>query len=147
MKLTLDINNQTKNRLDKKFIRKVILATLEKSGLKFLNNKEISISLAFVGSKEIKKLNRIYRSKNKATDVLSFAEYKNTASLKKERKSGIFLGELVVCPDDVKYWSVKNKLDYKKELARVISHGLLHLLGLKHGKKMFEIQNFIVKKI
>ncbi len=140
MKLTLDINNQTKNRLNIKLIKLVVLKTLKKSGMKFLNNKNMSISLAFVGKKEIIRLNKIYRHKNKITDILSFAEYQNAARLKKEKKGAIFLGELVICPADVRNWSVKNNLNYKKELAKTISHGILHLLGFKHGRKMFAIQ-------
>lgn len=140
MRSALEIRNLTKNRLDKKLINSVVSGTLKKSKLKFLNNKKISISLAFVSLKEIKKLNRLYRHKNQPTDILSFAEYQNAGQLKKEKKSAIFLGELVICPADVKDWSIKNNLNYKKELAKTISHGLLHLLGFTHGEKMFNIQ-------
>lgn len=140
MRLNIEINNLTKNRLDKKLINGVVLITLKKSGFKFLNKKNILISIAAVNSAEIKKLNRLYRHKNQPTDVLSFAEYPNAGRLKKEKKGAIFPGELVICPADVKDWSVKNNLNYKKELARTISHGILHLLGFKHGKKMFAVQ-------
>lgn len=146
MKLNFEINNQTKNRVDKKLIRLVVLKTLKKSGLVFLNNKKISISLAFVSPKEIKKLNRVYRRKDKVTDILSFSEYKTLAHLKKERKHDIFLGELVLCYDDIKGYAKKNKLDLKKELIKAISHGILHLLGFSHGNKMFSIQEEISNK-
>lgn len=146
MGLNIEINNQTQNRADKKMIKSVVLKTLKKSGQKFLNNKKISISLAFVSPKEIKKLNRLYRHKNQPTDILSFAEYQNAGQLKKEKKGAIFLGELVICPDDIKEYAKSNKLDYKKELARTISHGMLHLLGYKHGKRMFVIQEQVSNK-
>ncbi len=143
MKLTVEINNQTKNRLDKKFISKVILETLKKAGVVFLLNKNISLSLAIVGKSEIKKLNRVYRKIDKVTDILSFPEYKNTADLKKERKNAIFLGELVICPSDIEEYSKKSNSVFKKELAKVISHGVLHLSGLCHGRNMFSIQEKI----
>lgn len=140
MKLNLEINNRTKTRLDIKLINGVVLATLKKSGFKFLNKKNISVSVAAVNPAEIKKLNRLYRQKNQPTDILSFAEYQNAARLKKEKKGAIFLGELVICPDDIKKYAKSNKFDYKKELAKTISHGILHLLGFRHGERMFEIQ-------
>ncbi len=145
MKLTLDINNQTQTRLDTKLIRLVVLKTLKKSGMEFLSNKKISISLALVSLKEIKKLNRIYRRKNQPTDILSFAEYPSAGRLKKEKKGAIFLGELVICPDDIKKYAKSEKLDYKKELTETVSHGVLHLLGFRHGKKMFLIQDQVAK--
>lgn len=146
MRINIDINNLTKNRLNMKLIRLAVLNTLKKSELKFLNDKKISISLAFVNLKEIKKLNRLYRHENQPTDILSFAEYKNAGHLKKEKKGAIFLGELVICPDDIKEYVENNKSDYKKELAKTISHGMLHLLGLEHGKKMFAIQKRAVNE-
>ncbi len=140
MRLIIDINNQTQTRLDKKLINSAVLATLKESGIKFLNNKKISISLAFVSLKEIKKLNRAYRHKNQPTDILSFVEYPSAGRLKKEKKGAIFLGELVICPDDIKEYAKSSKFDYKEELAKTISHGMLHLLGFKHGEKMFAVQ-------
>lgn len=145
MKLNLEINNLTKTRLDKKMINRVVLAAIKESGFKFLNNKNISVSLAAVDKKEIRRLNKTYRHKNQPTDVLSFAEYKNDGQLKKEKKDAIFLGELVICPDDIKEYAESNKFDYKKELAKTISHGLLHLLGFTHGKKMFAVQDRVAK--
>lgn len=143
MKLNLEINNLAKIRLDKKLIRNVILATLKKSRFKFLNNKDIFLSVAAVNKKKVRRLNKIYRHKDKVTDILSFAEYKTAAGLKKEKKGVIFLGELVICPADVRDWSAKNNLNHEKELAKTVSHGVLHLLGFRHGKRMFEIQDNI----
>ncbi len=141
MKLNFEINNQAKIKLIRKKLEVVVLNTLKKSKLHFLEKKNISISLAIVEKKEIKKLNRIYRKKNKATDVLSFSEYKNIKDLKKEKRRVIFLGEIIICPVYVKKYAVMKKIDFQKELFRVVSHGVLHLLGFKHGKKMFEIQD------
>lgn len=143
MKLNLEINNQTKTRLDEKSAKAAVLGALKKSGLKFLDKKNISVSLAVVDKKEIRRLNRIYRKKNKTTDVLSFAEYKKKADLKKITSRDIFLGELVACFEDIKNYTRKNRLNSEKELIKVLVHGTLHLLGFKHGKKMFNIQENI----
>jgi len=140
MKLAVEINNKSGARIKKGIFTDVVKKTLELSGFSFLAKKNISISVALVDEKEIKKLNRIYRKKDTVTDILSFAEYKNIAAIRKNKEATIFLGELVLCYNDIRKFAEKNKINFKKELAEVISHGVLHLVGLKHGRKMFAIQ-------
>jgi probable rRNA maturation factor len=141
MKINLEINNLAKRPIKKDVFKNVAKITLENSGYKFLKNKNISISLAVVGKTEIKKLNKNYRKKNETTDVLSFAEYKNIEEIREVKEKELFLGELILCYDDIKEYAKIRGLVFKKELAIVFVHGLLHLLGFSHGKKMFEIQD------
>lgn len=141
MKLNLEINNLAQSPIKKAFFKDVAKKTLEKSSYKFIKSQNISISLAIVGKAEIKKLNRTYRKINQSTDVLSFAEYKNMKEIKAAKGRELFLGELILCYDDIKEHAKKRGLVFKRELAMVFVHGLLHLLGFAHGKKMFEIQD------
>lgn len=150
MKLTLELNNQAKAPVKKAFFGAVVKRTLEESHFGFLKN--ISISIAVVDEKEIKRLNRVYRRKNETTDILSFPEYKNAQGLKSavdnlsRRPAGeIFLGELVLCYNDIRKYAKKENLNLKNELTGVVAHGVLHLLGLRHGQKMFSIQREIIK--
>lgn len=151
MKLNIELNNIAKKPVSKAFLEKVVLRTLKASVLVFLREKNISVSVAVVSPAEIKKINKKYRKINKVTDILSFAEYKSEKELKKAKDdpevSGLFLGELILCYDDIKEYAKKRGLALEKELANVVSHGVLHLLGFRHGKKMFEIQEKIIKKI
>jgi probable rRNA maturation factor len=80
-----------------------------------LEKSKLDLSIALVDSSEIRKLNKKYRKKDKATDVLSFGEDMN---------------QIVICTDEVK----KNGEDFKKELTRVLIHGVLHILGYEHEK-------------
>lgn len=155
MPIRLQVNNTTSSPVGDDFFQKVAERTLTEAGFDFLkNNKEIFISLALVAPEEIRRLNKEYRKYDSVTDVLSFAEYKSAAALKKavDKSSppaggvAVFLGELILCYDDVREYARKNKIGLHKELAKVVSHGVLHLLGMQHGKKMFEIQNKIVNK-
>ena len=147
MKLTLEINNIAKSPIRDAFFNSVVKKTLKESGFKFLKNKNLSISVALVDAKEIKKINKIYRHKNAVTDILSFAEYNNVNELKaavdNSQADGLFLGELVLCYDYIKEYAEKRKIKLDQELANAVSHGILHLLGFKHGKKMFQIQHKI----
>jgi len=145
MKLKIDINNVAKSPAKKVFVKKVILMTLEKSGHMELAEKSLGLSLAWVDEVEMQKINKLYCKKNKATDVLSFCEYKDASELKKAVGRELFLGELVLCYNYIQesVAGCVSETDSQKELARVIAHGVLHLLGFSHGKKMFVIQDMI----
>lgn len=128
---------------------------MAEAGFEFADDKagparEIFVSLALVAPAEIHRLNKEYRKYDSVTDVLSFAEYKSAKALKKAVDNppdgGVFLGELILCYTDIREYARKNKIGLKKELANVVSHGVLHLLGMKHGKKMFSIQNKVLNK-
>lgn len=89
-------------------------------------------SLAFVDKRTMKRLNRIYRGKNTATDVLSFEEdFKNFVDLPIDRK---YLGEIVICVPQAKKQARDLKCSLKKEIARLLVHGLAHLSGYDHER-------------
>lgn len=146
-RIKLEINNVTKSPLRDSFLRLITRKTIEKSGSDFLKKKNISLSVAIVGKKEIRKINRKYRRKNQVTDILSFPEYRGARQMKAAKERDLFLGELIICYDDIKDYAQKQGIAVKKELANVVSHGMLHLLGFGHGKRMFGIQKEISDKI
>ena len=101
----IEVNNLTTNQVDKAFLKGV--------AKKVLGKKEFNLSIALVGQGRIKELNKRYRQKNKATDVLSF-QYDNS-------------GEVVICLREVKKNAKQFKSTFKKELARVLIHGIKNL--------------------
>ena len=133
------MNNQEKCPLSKKYFDKVISKTIELSRIKF--SGKLNISLGIVSEKEIKRVNRTYRKKNKVTDILSFSDYS-----KKKIKNDIFC-ELVACYPYIKESAQADKLPLKKEMADVISHGVLHCIGFGHSKKMYEIQDKVCNSL
>jgi probable rRNA maturation factor len=130
------INNLTKEirKNDEEFLLKVAKKILTKE--KFTAKTDLSIAL--VSEDEIKKLNLIYRNKNCATDVLSFGKLD-----KKQSEIKYFSEpEVIICPVEVKKNAESAKEPFKKELARVLVHAMLHLLGFEHengGKKAEEM--------
>jgi len=114
----ISVNNLAGHKVSAVFLKKVAKIVL--SGENIEKEKELSVVL--VKPATIKKLNQKYRKKNQPTDVLSFEG---------DIKFGI-LGEVVICPQEVKKNAGKNKTVEKKELAFVLIHGILHLLGYCH---------------
>jgi len=118
--IVLEINNLTGQKSPSKFLEKVL-----QTGQKFLRQKGMQkVSLAFVTSAKIKRLNFIYRGKNKPTDVLSFTLNEDG-----------YLGEIIICLSVAKKQAESFNHSLKKELARLLVHGYLHLLGYDHEKE------------
>ena len=147
--MKIEVVNKTGKKIDESFVRKILEKTLEVSGKKM---KSVSFSIVFVGEKEIQLLNRAYRKKNKPTDILSF-NYSSEYNKRRKRgaieglpaslREALLAGELIICPEIVAKSAKQNKASFHKELAFVVSHGVLHLLGMKHGKRMHEMQDKI----
>jgi len=142
MKLNFEFNNLAKSPVKANFVKKIVLVTLESVLRDKIQKNDISLSLAIVSEEEIKKYNKLYRRHNQPTDVLTFCEYKNRRELEKALagEKEIFLGEALLCYNDIEKYCRNNNKNINKELAEVISHGILHMLGLRHGQKMFQFQ-------
>ena len=111
---------------------------------KFIKGKKINFSILLAGNKEIALLNKKFRNKNKATDILSFPFYK-IKEIKKLKKRNLYLGDVILNFNKI------NKKIFKKDFDRLWVHGFLHLLGHKHYrikdfKKMNKIEKLILKK-
>jgi len=145
MKINLEINNLSQSPIKDAFFLAVAKKTFAEINLDFLNKKNITISLAIVSEKEIQKLNKKWRKINKPTDVLSFPEFPSLKEIKKNTEPELFLGEIILCYDDINKYASLEKLELKKEVAKAFAHSILHLLGLQHGKVMFVAQEKIAK--
>jgi len=88
----------------------------------------------------MREINEKYRGKDSSTDVLSFSNYAGREGISKDKSKKIFLGEIIVCFEDIREYADRKKISFDEELSRVFSHGTLHLLGFSHGKDMFSIQ-------
>ncbi len=102
----------------------------------------IEISLVVSGQEQIQALNRDYRGKDQPTDVLSFAMQEN-----KEGEDQSFigppdgllhLGEVIISYPQAVLQAGERGHSVKKEMAALIVHGLLHILGYDHEKAAME---------
>ena len=126
-------------RIPRSFVEKWlndVAKQLKKRAKHDISRKELTI--AFVDSKHIKKLNQDFRSKPKVTDILSFSGF-----------TKVELGELVLCGAVIDGQARDHGLSMREELGDLLIHGVLHLLGYEHeqgGQKeklMFELQDAI----
>ncbi|HAJ44631.1 MAG: hypothetical protein UV53_C0004G0042 [Candidatus Azambacteria bacterium GW2011_GWE1_42_9] len=122
MKHEILIYNKTRKRIPEKFIKTVIIKTLD-----FLRIKQpVAMAVLVIGKEEIKMLNKIWRKKNEAPDELSFGlNSRKNEKFANEYNGVLELGEIVVNIE---------KISEKKYLSKILVHGLLHLLGYNHSR-------------
>jgi len=127
----IEINNLTTNSVDEEFLKKIAQKVLEGE------KRELDLSIAFVGQGRIRELNKKYRKKNRVTDVLAFPEAKVfLKNFKMELlQQSQSLGEIIICLREIKKNVKRYNVVFEKELARVLIHGILHLLGYDHEKE------------
>ena len=109
--------------------------------------KKVSLTILLSNNKNIKKLNKKFRNKNKSTDVLSFP-YEKKINVKKSP----YIGDIVVSYEFMNKPKALSILEFKSKVTKVFIHGFLHLLGydhikLKDFKKMLTEEEKIYKTI
>ena len=87
-----------------------------------LDRRELSLSL--VSDRAIRALNRDWRGKDRATDVLSFPQ---------EDAGGVLIGDVVISLPTALRQAEAGGWSLARELRRLLAHGLLHCLGHDHG--------------
>ena len=96
------------------------------------------IHLALTDDARIQVLNREYRKKDKATDVLSFPQFDpkeiSGRSKKKVAVPGPYLGDLVISTETTLKQAKEFGVTKRAELMRLVVHGVLHLCGYDHEK-------------
>jgi probable rRNA maturation factor len=92
-----------------------------------LGRPEAELSVLLVTDRRIRSLNRRWRGKDRATDVLSFP-------LSEPAGNGPLLGDVVISLDTAARRARAEARPVSRELDRYLAHGLLHLLGYDHER-------------
>ncbi|HEY4484844.1 MAG TPA: rRNA maturation RNase YbeY [Nitrospiria bacterium] len=121
-------NRQRKTRLEAGACR-----TLTEKVLRILGRPESEVGLTFVGDRRIRTLNRLYRKKDRPTDVLAFP----LAHARPLRGAGrtlppVLLGDVVISVPTAVRQAREHNHGLRREIAWLLIHGILHLLGYDH---------------
>jgi len=110
-------------------------------------NKKVYLSLLLSNNKNIRKLNKHFRNKNKSTDVLSFP-----LNNKIKFSKNTYLGDIIISYNFLNKPKSQDLRLFKQKVIKIFIHGFLHLLGFNHIKnkdyfKMLREENFIYKHV
>lgn len=112
------------------------------------------VSLTFVSNDIIKEINKEYRGKDEATDVISFAMEEPGEGEPEIYGAGEerMLGDIVISLDRTREQAGEYGHSFERELGFLAVHGFLHLLGYDHmteadEKRMFSRQEEILSSL
>lgn len=142
--MKLYIVNRSADRVPRKFLEQWVL------GLGREARREVEpelyrrreLGLIFLKKPDARRLNKKYRGKDYATDILSF-----------EGDAEQTLGELVICPEVLRHQAEEHGLTFREELGYMVIHGFLHLLGFEHerggreAERMFALQDRVFERL
>jgi len=93
-----------------------------------LQLQESEVSFVLTDDKRIHQLNKVYRGKDRPTDVLAFALQEGEFA----ELAGRALGDVIVSVETARKQADERKVDLLDEVTMLLAHGLLHLLGWDH---------------
>jgi len=131
--INIDVEQKLKVSLEESWLRNIALKALEAEGIV----SPAEMGLVITNSKIIQKLNRTYRGEDKPTDVLAFHMIPGTSQESELRFVGPpdgvhHLGEVVISYPQAVRQAHEQGHGVAPELALLIVHGVLHLLGYDH---------------
>ncbi len=122
------------------------LSSLAHKILNAVGLEKTELSILITSDEEIRELNRLYRNKDKATDVLSFPMGEEIGGWK-------LLGDVVISIDTARVQAKELGISLEEEVKRLLIHGIVHLLGYDHElskeeeKRFREMEEYIQSKI
>jgi probable rRNA maturation factor len=84
------------------------------------SGEDTELAISLVSPAEMQELNNTYRGIDAPTDVLAFT---NDDEL---------LGDVIICPVIAREHAKEFDSDFESEMALMLTHGILHLLGYTH---------------
>lgn len=139
----VEVVNGTRAAIDEELVARLVAKALDEEGV---HGAEVAV--AFVGERRIRQLNREHRGKDEVTDVLSFPledweagvgaspapDLGEVAEAVIAGTAGppLLLGDIVICARRAVLQARGDDLPPSLEMAVLLAHGTLHLLGYDH---------------
>jgi probable rRNA maturation factor len=111
--------------------------------LRCLDLSQAELSIAITDDGEIRELNKVFRHRDRATDVLAFAMREGeplgmSSAAPGVSLSGEMLGDVVVSVETARRQASRRRRPLDAEMCMLLAHGLLHLIGYDHQSKREE---------
>lgn len=139
------MNNEILKDYEKVF-KKILKRVKKEIGVK----GKIGMSVTLCDNAHIKELNKTYRNKDMATDVLSFAieddESEELLAQMKKMSSIREIGDIVISYERAQEQAKDYNHSLNREMCFLFTHGVLHLLGYDHINKSDEEEMFLLQK-
>ncbi len=117
---------ESRYKVNRKRVKASVQFVLEEQNVQ----SAIEVSIAVVGDRKMRALNKKYRDKDKTANILSFplGEGEQTQLPQDVTR----LGDIVISYPEVIRESVEQELLVDERIDELVQHGMLHLLGMHH---------------
>ena len=129
--IEISVDEEFRGRVDQGWVRRIAQTVLKAEGVAH----PYEVSLVFTDSEAVQQLNRDYRGIDEPTDVLAFymlPQREGDDSFALPLDGVTRLGEVIISYPQAVEQAREQGYSTEKELALLIIHGILHLLGYDH---------------
>ena len=127
----LDKNNEIDLKALENFARNIVSDTAP------IKRQYLEMNVILLDPEEISELNEKHLSKSGPTDVLAFPIDEPDS----EADDPVYLmGDVCICPEVAAHQAEEKDLNFEDEIALLLTHGILHLLGYDHYEESAEVE-------
>ena len=140
MEINILIDEDLEGKLELSWLQDIARQVLVAQGA----GAEVELGLVIATEERVKKLNRDYRGRDEPTDVLAFSAREEVGAdlppFVQPPDGVLHLGEVIISYPQAAIQAEEHRHSIKKEIAILIIHGVLHLLGYEHDEPKREQQ-------
>lgn len=126
LSVSIPIYVESRYKISRKKIKEVIIRVLSEQAV----TSPIEVSVAVIGNRKMRGLNKKYRNIDSSTNVLSFSQTEGDATMQPPDR--LYLGDIVLCyPKVIEECARENEL-IDDRINLLVEHSLMHLLGHHH---------------
>lgn len=117
---------ESRYKVNRKKIKETVKVVLERQQVE----GPVEVSVAIIGSRKMRALNKKYRDIDKSTNVLSFSQTEGDITAQPPDK--LYLGDIVLCFPKVVEECARDNMLIDDRVNELVEHSLMHLLGFHH---------------
>lgn len=124
--ISIPIYVESRYKIDRKKIKETVIKVLLKQNI----TSPVEVSIAVIGNRKMRALNKKYRNIDKSTNVLSFSQTEGRAVMQPPDK--LYLGDIVLSYPKVVEECARDNMLIDDRVNELVEHSLMHLLGFHH---------------
>ena len=124
--VSVPIYVESRYKINRKKIKEVIIRVLSEKEVM----GDVEVSVAVIGNRKMRSLNKKYRGIDSSTNVLSFSQTEGDVTLQPPDK--LYLGDIVLSYPKVVEECARDNSLIDDRVNELIEHSLMHLLGSHH---------------
>jgi probable rRNA maturation factor len=126
--IAVDVGPRFRSAIDETWLRDVVARVLAAEGV-----AQAEVGVVITGDAAVRDLNRRFRGEDAATDVLSFDLRQDAGEFVLPPGESTRLGDVVISLPAARRQAKRAGHSVEREVALLLTHGVLHLLGYDHA--------------